>query len=150
MSLSENKSIKQRKIEIETFALNDGCHNVDGLCTFYHGICRWNENFFGCKLDYEYKISSDQDILQNNRLRNRLKNNRQSFECAGCFLRQLDNAKVTHLKISGRGMHIIKTLNDIKYLKILTTNLQKENFKQFAQNKYKQIYGEYCNKNCYY
>jgi U32 family peptidase len=152
-SLNELKEIskKNKGIELEAFVLNDGCKNIDGHCTFEHGTCEWKEEKFGCRLRYNYE-SNVKGII-GNRINKKLKSlELKSMRCAGCSVKGLAESGITHLKISGRGSELYNKINDIKYLKTLiaNSNLSELEFRIYAKESYRQIYGCDCNEECYY
>jgi len=161
-------------IELEVFIFNSRCANVDGLCTFQHGLAAFvpeQEH----KRDYEnacmmlYKISasvrgcSDEEAEQV--LREKVSRERQHFwsalhiderPCGACALYEFEEMKIAGVKIVGRGNTTERKLRDVRFfrevLNFLTKSKpSKKEFRQYVRTLYKKEYDRPCIIfKCYY
>ena len=105
-------------IELETFILNSRCPNVDGLCTFQHGLADKSikplyEN--ACLLPYDISVSVCEDAEAGH-----LSWKRQhiwqtvhvdDYPCGACALYELSKMNITSVKIVGRGNPTARTVS---------------------------------------
>ncbi|MDD5128105.1 MAG: U32 family peptidase [Candidatus Omnitrophica bacterium] len=133
------------EMETEAFILNQRCHNIDGFCTFQHGILpgrkivpvgalgsfvagmmpAWLlrsaqrsavENGLACCLDYEIKsVDGSVDIKTVNSY---YENRARSFldSCGACAIYDLNTAGIKFLKIVGRCLASDK-IRDIRFIR---------------------------------
>lgn len=161
-------------IELETFILNSRCANVDGFCTFQHGLAEFVPEA-GDRRDYEnacmmlYKISasvkglSDQEAGQV--LKEKISWERQHFwsachiddqPCGACSLYEFEDMGIAGVKIVGRGNLTERKLRDVTFLQEALDYLHsqrpgKKQFRALVQNLYKKLYNSPCLVfKCYY
>ncbi len=150
-------------IELEAFILNSRCPNVDGFCTFQHGLADKSilplyQN--ACLLPYDVSVAIDGDIDEN-----RISWKRQHIwqmvhvddhPCGACALYELNEMNITSVKIVGRGNATERKIADVQYLRALLDFLQgqkptREEFREVAQELYLKTYGRPCRVYlCYY
>jgi collagenase-like PrtC family protease len=176
LSLEEIGHIVSRVngIELEAFILNSRCANIDGLCTFHHGLAEWIPDK-DKKRDYEnacmmlYKISADvrgcNDQEAESLLSEKVSWERQHFwsamhiddrPCGACALYEFESLGLAGVKIVGRQNKTEKKLHDAAFIKHLLEYLRsrepsREQFRRYAQKKYQEQYDRPCIIfNCYY
>jgi len=150
-------------IEFETFILNSRCPNVDGLCTFQHGLANESikplyEN--ACLLPYDISVAVDGDADEE-----KLSWKRQhiwqlvhvdDYPCGACALYELSQMNITSVKIVGRGNPTARKLADLAFIRSLLDFLEakqptKEQFRQMARRLYSETYKRPCRiYMCYY
>ncbi len=165
LSLAEIKDISDNVsgIELETFILNSRCPNVDGFCTFQHGLADKSipllfEN--ACMLPYDITVATEEDVDPS-----RISWQRQHIwqtvhvddhPCGACALYELNEMKIASIKIVGRGNPTDRKIVDIKFLRALLDLLEsqrptREEFRQTAQKLYTGTYRRPCRIHmCYY
>ena len=156
-------SSKVSGVELETFILNSRCPNVDGLCTFQHGLAGQSikplyEN--ACMLPYEISVAVHSDIEES-----QLSWKRQHIwqlvhvddhPCGACALYEFRQMNITSVKIVGRGNPTARKIADILFIRSLLNFLEekkptKEQFRQVAQKLHAETYGCPCRVYlCYY
>jgi putative protease len=176
LSLEEIKDLARnvQDIELEAFVLNSRCANVDGLCTFQHGLADFIPEKER-KRDYEnacmvlYNISADvrgcaEDEAEK-LLQEKVSWERQHFwsamhiderPCGVCALYEFEELGLAGVKIVGRQNTSEKKINDTAFIRHLLNYLHKENpgkkqFRQYAQKLYCEQYDRPCIVfKCYY
>ncbi len=169
ISLDEIRQIvlKNPDMHFEVFVLNDGCKNIDGFCTFHHGVeeLKTKEPEFAFKTTpchYNYDIN-------NENFRNRrfafcaIRKIKESFQiylslkpCAACCLFDFIKWGVYGVKIAGRQHPKESRIKDIQFIKTLLTYLDKQEmctrgkYTEFAKELFWEIYKVKCNQCCYY
>ncbi len=161
-------------IELETFILNSRCANVDGFCTFQHGLAEFAPPEAD-RRDYEnacmmlYKISATVKGLSGDEadrvLKEKISWERQHFwsachiddqPCGACSLYDFEQMGIAGVKIVGRGNPTPRKVRDVDFLRQVLDYLrgQKPAVKQFramVQNLYKKLYNSPCLIfKCYY
>ena len=161
-------------IELEAFILNSRCANIDGFCTFQHGLAEFVADPEK-KRDYEnacmclYKISADvrgcdeqqaEQILQE-----KISWERQHFwsamhiddrPCGACALYEFERWGLAGVKIVGRANAFDKKKKDVRFIAKLLGYLpdeqpDKETFRRHTQQRYTQLYESPCVLfKCYY
>jgi U32 family peptidase len=176
LSLEEIGEIAARTtgIELETFILNSRCANVDGFCTFQHGLAAFVPDGQD-KRDYEnacmmlYKITASVKGLPEDEaervVQEKISWERQHFwsachiddqPCGACSLYEFEQMGLAGVKIVGRGNLTERKLRDVGFLREALDYLhgQKPSKKQFrglVQNLYKKLYKSPCLIfKCYY
>ncbi len=176
LSLEEIKDLARnvQDIELEAFILNSRCANVDGLCTFQHGLADFMPEKER-KRDYEnacmmlYNISADvrgcAEDEADKLLREKVSWERQHFwsamhiderPCGVCALYEFEEMGLAGVKIVGRQNTSEKKINDTAFIRHLLNYLYKENpgkrqFRQYAQKLYTEQYDRPCIVfKCYY
>ena len=150
-------------IELETFILNSRCPNVDGFCTFQHGLADQSikplyEN--ACMLPYDISVTIGDDVDQG-----QISWKRQhiwqtvhvdDYPCGACALYELNKMNITSVKIVGRGNPTARKIADIIFIRSLLDFLEndqptKEQFRSRAQKLYLETYNRPCRVYmCYY
>jgi collagenase-like PrtC family protease len=158
-ALSNNVS----DIELETFILNSRCPNVDGLCTFQHGLADQSikplyEN--ACMLPYNISVTIHDDIEEG-----QISWKRQhiwqtvhvdDYPCGACALYELNNMNIASVKIVGRGNPTARKIADIIFIRSLLDFLEnekptQEQFYEVTQKLYQETYNRPCRVYmCYY
>ena len=165
LTLEEIKDIASgvADIEFETFILNSRCPNIDGFCTFQHGLADKSiqplyQN--ACMLPYDITVALQGDVDEE-----RISWKRQHIwqtvhvddhPCGACALYELNEMNITSVKIVGRGNPTERKMVDIKYLRSLLDFLEetkptRKEFRQVARKLYMETYGRPCRVYlCYY
>jgi putative protease len=150
-------------IELETFILNSRCPNVDGFCTFQHGLADQSikplyEN--ACMLPYDISVVIHDDVEEG-----QISWKRQhiwqtvhvdDYPCGACALYELNKMNITSVKIVGRGNSTARKIADIVFIRSLLDFLEndkptKEQFRRMAQKLYRETYNRPCRVYmCYY
>jgi collagenase-like PrtC family protease len=150
-------------IELEAFIFNSRCPNVDGFCTFQHGLADKSikplyEN--ACMLPYDISVAASDDIEEE-----QISWKRQhiwqtvhvdDYPCGACALFELDRMNITGVKIVGRGNLTVRKIADIVFMRSLLDFLKddkptKEQFYGVAQKLYRETYNRPCRVYmCYY
>jgi len=175
LSLEEIGEIAQKVsgIELEVFILNSRCANVDGLCTFQHGLAdlvderdkKSYEN--ACMLLYQISAAVDgvteeeaEKILQE-----KISWERQHFwsalhiddrPCGGCALFEFEKMGIAGVKIVGRDNALEKKIKDVAFMRRLLTFLReqqpdKKTFREYTRKHYQEQYKWPCLIfKCYY
>jgi len=150
-------------IELEAFILNSRCPNIDGFCTFQHGLADQSikplyEN--ACMLPYDISVTIQDDIEER-----QISWKRQhiwqtvhvdDYPCGACALYELDKMNITSVKIVGRGNPTARKIADITFIRTLLDFLENEKptqkqFHRKAQKLYQETYNRPCRVYmCYY
>jgi len=176
LSLEEIETIARHTegIELEAFILNSRCANVDGFCTFQHGLAEFIADVEK-KRDYEnacmmlYNISADvrgcgpeeaEQLLQE-----RVSWERQHFwsamhiderPCGVCALHEFEAAGLAGVKIVGRGNTTQRKVADVAFVSDCRNFLcrerpSKQAFRQYVRQRYQAQYDRPCLIfKCYY
>jgi collagenase-like PrtC family protease len=100
---------KKVDIELETFILFDLCRNLDGLCTFHHGIENILHVGHGCRYVNDY-CSGDF------RIDNRIKNVVFENFCAKCWIDRFEKIGINAVKIGGRRLPTMMKKKALRFL----------------------------------
>ncbi len=138
---NRRNSDKVSGVELETFILNSRCANVDGLCTFQHGLAdlvdeenrKSYEN--ACMLLYEVSAAVDgvSDEEAEKILQEKISWERQHFwsalhiddrPCGGCALHEFEEMGLAGVKIVGRDNAPEKKLKDVLFIRRLLNRLR--------------------------
>lgn len=149
LTISEISSIVSldKDFNYQTIVKNDDCFNVDGLCTFSHGVFR----SLACDEYYDINVLEgeyDQRIIKNlNEYKCYLRQ-----DCQFCNLWEIARIGIKTAKLAGRGRPFNDILQDIFLLKRVINNLSlsKESFKQAVRNDIADIKHQQCKNNCIY
>ncbi len=156
-------------METTVFILNSRCINVDGLCTFQHGLAR--KEIFpmfrnACMLSYHVEaatvddngslraLSSNSPVVQRQKIWETI--HVDDHPCGACALYEFTSLGITSVKIVGRGNTLERKLRDVTFLKTLLAYLEstapsKKKFRQTARQLYTQTYNRACRLHlCYY
>jgi putative protease len=156
-------SINVSGIELEAFILNSRCPNIDGFCTFQHGLADQSikplyEN--ACMLPYDISVAVS-DHIEEEQISWKRQHIWQTVHvddhpCGACALFELDRMNITSVKIVGRGNLTSRKIADIIFIRSLLgllkdNNLTKEQFHGLAQKLYRETYNRPCRiYMCYY
>jgi U32 family peptidase len=143
-------------VAFEVFIMNSGCKNIDGFCTFQHGV---NEVIYPHVWDFLKKMHADGFLLRLMRklpraLSSRIKNNFAGIDsacllnytvtpgndavsgsfnllagvdpCGACDIYRLAQIGIHSIKIVGRNYSTAKKVNDVRFLKALLRQLEQE------------------------
>lgn len=156
-------------VQTTVFILNSRCINVDGFCTFHHGLARREilpmfRN--ACMLPFDIavydsggahtKLSLDDEarIIERQRVWERV--HVDDHPCGACALYEFQRIGIGSVKIVGRGNPLERKLKDVRFLKeILTLMLQespsRKEFRKRVRAAYQQTYNRPCRiALCYY
>lgn len=147
---------KELSLEYEAFILNEKCHYTGAYCNSLHcdemvhlckvpyKIARVNEDSKDFYMDDKLSLTEDIDCESEDYIIG-------NSGCGLCFLRQLKNAGITHLKVVGRGKYIDYMVNDIKALKEALDLIEEvDNDSEYKNIIRNNIFKGKCSKECYY
>jgi len=146
-------------LKFHAFIINEGCFNLDGFCTFHHGIdsSGWENRVLACSLLYNIKIRERVPPLKQRAIKYRLNNLTKNLliNCGACALYDFDKIGLDSIKIIGRGNKTEKKVKDVKFFRELLDYLKKCKNKGYFIEKakflYEQFYHHKCTyRNCYY
>ncbi len=159
-------------MELEVFILNSRCANVDGLCTFQHGMADLftdeetkHSYLNACMLPYNIGVYGEQAGKLDPSVKERISWERQSVwsglhiddrPCGGCALYEFNQAGVFGVKIVGRENAKNKKIKDVSFIHALRSmlaenGLGKEEFRKRARALYRETYQWPCLIfKCYY
>jgi len=176
LSLEEIGAIAEKTegIELEAFILNSRCANVDGFCTFQHGLADFIPER-DQKKNYEnacmvlYNITADVRGVDEDEaeeiLKNKISWERQHFwsamhiddrPCGACALFDFEEMGLAGVKIVGRQNKTEKKLKDAKFIKKLLDYIhnekpEKKAYYKYCRELYQQMYDSPCLIfKCYY
>lgn len=172
LSLIEIKEIVKSnpQMEFSVFILNSRCVNIDGFCTFEHGLS--DKSIMplyrnACMLPYyislhPYPNINGRDLEeivkeQNFLLRQHLWEtvHVDDHPCGACALYEFKEIGIHSIKIVGRGNPKTRKITDVKFLRTVI-NLLKEDpklnqFRKSVQELYQKTYSRSCRMHlCYY
>jgi collagenase-like PrtC family protease len=163
LSLKEIEDITARSagIEFAVFILNSRCVNVDGLCTFQHGLSGKDiPPLYRNACMLPCSISSGQDcpdldaIVARQRIWEQV--HVDDYPCGVCALYELKTLGVRSVKIVGRGNPTERKLKDVGFVRGLLEMLEKEHptrlaYRKAARERYGEMYKRPCRTYmCYY
>jgi len=152
-------------VDTSVFVLNSRCINVDGFCTFQHGLA--GKNVFpmfrnACMLPFKVDIQSSIQLQQESL---RLVIERQKIwekvhvddhPCGACALYEFAAMGLSSIKIVGRGNSVERKIKDVLFLRKLLSYLidgcsDEKMFRKKAQTLYQKAYNRPCRPHmCYY
>lgn len=158
-------------LPFEVFILNSKCHNVDGFCTFHHGLAEVvdkeaaKEYRNGCMVDYDIHLASpvysDEEMKK---IAPKISQERQHLwkrthidrrPCGACALYDFQDMGIHSVKIVGRQNRTEKKVIDIAFIKgcldSLNNGLDRKEYIEWVQLRYRGTYGYPCRScMCYY
>lgn len=151
---------KVKNLEYEAFILNERCHYTGAFCNSLH--C--DEMIHLCKMPYHLsKVSQEVNSFKEADIRIKSYYREQqdpeneasyllgSTGCGLCFLKKLEKAGVTHLKVVGRGNSINNMEKDVQNLKkaidILKNIEDSDTFEKILKD---TLFHGKCSGQCYY
>ncbi len=151
------------------FILNSRCVNVDGFCTFQHGLAgKKIPAMFrnACMLPFEvsvYKEGAEQHELSFTeatcmveRQKTWEKVHVDDYPCGACAIYEFKNIGIGSLKIVGRGNPSERKIRDIAYIKSILNfidvqGMTKKQFREASRTLYASTYNRTCRlPMCYY
>ncbi len=170
LEVNELKSLVEKlpKVDTSVFVLNSRCINVDGFCTFQHGLA--GKTVFpmfrnACMLPYSVKMfseSSEAALISPEKKENILSRQKvwervhvDDHPCGACAMYEFYEMGIKSLKIVGRGNPTERKIKDIVFLKSLVSALDsgvsKTDFRNKSQSLYKETYDRPCREHmCYF
>ena len=151
------------------FILNSRCANVDGLCTFQHGLAGLTKNQYNtdltnaCMLTYdiEFSILENKDTDTPKEIPSWERQNIWGMlhiddrPCGACALFEFKEIGISAVKIVGRQNTKEKKIKDTTFIKelldFLDTNPDKKTFREYARKTYHKYFKYPCLIfKCYY
>lgn len=170
LEINELRTIVEKLPNVDTsvFVLNSRCINIDGYCTFQHGLA--GKQVFpmfrnACMLPYAVDVFSarGEPLTIPNTLREKILLRQKVWErvhvddhpCGACALYEFREMGIKSLKIVGRGNPFDRKLKDVFFLKTLVTALEedisKPDFREMARALYQETYDRSCREQmCYF
>jgi collagenase-like PrtC family protease len=171
LDIEEIEGIIARMPSIETtvFIINSRCINVDGFCTFQHGLAGReiipmyrNACMLPFKTTVYRKSQGDNNIayplkaamLERQKIWQ--KAHVDDYPCGACALYEFNKMGITSIKIVGRGNPFNRKRTDLLFIKKLLTILKEQaitniSFRNKAQKLYQKTYERPCRLHmCYY
>ena len=173
LTINEVKRIVQNisGMEVSVFILNSRCVNVDGFCTFEHGLS--DSSFLplyrnACMLPYHISLNPPgtddkrdmKKIVNEHRFMERQhiweKVHVDDYPCGACALYEFSEIGIHGVKIVGRGNPLERKVKDVGFLRELLNKLEKEKlpapeFRKIARELYEKTYSRPCRIYlCYY
>ncbi|MDP6627331.1 MAG: U32 family peptidase [Methanopyri archaeon] len=146
-------------IKFEVFIINEPCINVDGLCTFQHGLTDiTGDDLNCCDISWDLSLGSeDADPVTLRTIRSHVASGRRgSGACGACALHDLQSAGVCAVKVVGRGLPIKDKVRDVAFVAGLVRFLEEEGpdrdaFVAEAKQRHAREYRTLCKPRlCYY
>lgn len=174
LTLDEIASIANAvtEVELEAFILNSRCANIDGFCTFQHGLADFfpdekvkQQYLNACMLPYDISVYPDAIGESNPDFHDKISWERQSIwsalhiddrPCGACALYEFTKMSLHGVKIVGRQNTKSKKIKDVIFLRTLIDFLSKKNpsketFRTFSRRLYQETYEWPCLIfKCYY
>jgi len=164
LTLDEMKKLVRHIPGLETtvFVFNSRCINIDGFCTFQHGLSgKATPAFFrnACMLPYDIssiplRENATEDAAGDlsqliSRQRVWEKVHLDDYPCAACALYELKEMKITSVKIVGRGNTTARKTTDVTFFRTLLDRLAgsrpaKKEFREYARSLYNSTYRRPC------
>ena len=167
LSIAEIADITAMMPPMETtvFVLNSRCINIDGFCTFQHGLARKEvlpmfKN--ACMLPFEVQVSSrdvnvpfmlQASMIERQRIWERV--HVDDHPCGACAMYEFQKLGIGSIKVVGRGNPLERKVLDVQFLKrlldMLDGNISRTEFYQISRKLYQQTYKRQCRPYmCYY
>ena len=174
LTIEEIESIASEvsDVELEAFILNSRCANIDGFCTFQHGLAdlfpdeKVKEQYLNaCMLSYKISVYPDAKVETDSDIKEKISWERQSIwsalhiddrPCGACALFEFSKIGLHGVKIVGRQNAKSKKIKDVIFLRTLIDSLSeknpsKEEFRKFSRRLYQETYEWPCLIfKCYY
>jgi putative protease len=156
-------------VDLTVFILNSRCVNIDGFCTFQHGLA--GREIFpmyrnACMLPFQVSgislkegiqsqvLPGDSIQVQRQKLWERV--HVDDHPCGVCALFDLCGMGIHSVKIVGRGNPYDRKQKDVRFVGTLIKQVQqcrgdREGYLQHARDLYASVYGRQCRRfMCYY
>lgn len=143
------------KIKFECFIKNQDCANIDGMCSYSHGVFDSEKICNPCTMLSNFRVLSDSaDENAKHNIMERLKayNEIMFNACGACSIQELAEAGVNAVKIVGRSLPPESKIKDIRFVKkaISMISLPKNEYAENIMSCYGETYGHDCRKRCFY
>ena len=173
LTIGEIRKIVQNSpgMEFSVFILNSRCVNVDGFCTFEHGLS--DKSFLplyrnACMLPYHVSFNpqaqSEERDMEEIMKEHRFMERQHIWEtvhvddhpCGACALYEFREIGICGMKVVGRGNPLERKVKDVIFLRTLLDRLEKERpslpeFRNSARELYQSTYSRSCRTHlCYY
>ncbi len=171
LSVEELRSLSAHAsgVDLTVFILNSRCVNVDGFCTFQHGLagreiapmyrnaCMLPFKVSGFKVQGSVQVQTlpaDSPQIERQKLWERV--HVDDHPCGVCGLFDLYDMGIGSVKIVGRGNPTERKLTDVTFVSNLICEMQQEardrdRYLQRARKQYVAVYGRQCRRfMCYY
>jgi putative protease len=165
LTIEEIRGIREnlKDCELEVFIFNSRCPNIDGFCTFHHGLADQSYELLhknACMLPYKISVYADDDTDTN-----QISLGRQyiwhmihvdDYPCGACAIYEFKEMGITSLKIVGRGNATTRKIADVAFIRSLfnfleTERPEKDQFRKVTRKLYSKIYKRPCRiPMCYY
>ncbi len=164
LTLKEVQDIVKRipQLESSVFVFNSRCINIDGFCTFQHGLSGKQTPLFyknACMLPYDISLiplnqkekmgdmTNHSQMLASQRIWENV--HLDDYPCAACALYELNQMNITSLKIVGRGNTTERKIEDVTFFRTLLNHLyndhpKKSDFRSYARKLYQKTYSRPC------
>jgi len=161
LNIDEIKKITSAStgVEFETFIFNSRCVNVDGLCTFQHGLSGKKVEYFyknACMLPFNVQAFTKREV-EPDKKQNAIKKQRiwervhiDDLPCGACSIYDFSELGIKALKIVGRGNESERKKNDVKFLSTLLSMLSNETDKKTFRIEAKKLYNKTYDRECRY
>jgi len=170
LSVDELRSLSAHAsgVDLTVFILNSRCVNVDGFCTFQHGLA--GREIFpmyrnACMLPFKVSgfmvqgsapvqaLPDDSPEIERQKLWERV--HVDDHPCGVCALFDLHDMGIGSVKIVGRGNPIERKLKDITFVSDLIKRVEgaddRDCYLKHARDLYGNVYGRECRRfMCYY
>jgi len=158
LTLKEIKEIVKHQSGLETtaFIFNSRCINVDGFCTFQHGLADQSFKLLyenACMLPYDISVATG-DEIEEEQISWRRQHIWQTvhvddYPCGACALHELNEMAITSVKIVGRGNPTARKITDVVFIRSLLDFLEsekptRERFYGVARELYQKTYNRPC------
>jgi len=165
LSIEEIKDIRVsvKDVELEVFIFNSRCPNIDGFCTFQHGLADESLELLhknACMLTYDISVGADVDAhmdqvsLERQQIWQMI--HVDDYPCGACAIYEFKEMGITSLKIVGRGNPTTRKIADVTFIRSLFDFLEtekptKDQFRKVTRKLYNKIYKRPCRiPMCYY
>jgi len=140
-------------IEYETFMLFDWCKNIDGFCTFHHGVEDLIGAQHGCTYLDKYNVIKGADNPGRISANQKMHSLKFNMFCAACMLYDLNRIGLNSVKIAGRSFPIEIRLKGTTFIdwciKLAQRSKSREDYIEKAQELYSDHFDRRCSrKNC--
>ncbi|MEI6126289.1 MAG: U32 family peptidase, partial [Pseudomonadota bacterium] len=156
-------------VDTTVFILNSRCINVDGFCTFQHGLA--GKKVFpmfrnACMLPFDISIHCTEEqraripfvtqarMIERQKIWEKV--HVDDHPCGACALYEFKKIGIGSVKVVGRGNPLERKIKDVVFLKTLlaflnTEELSVQAFREKARSSYEKTYSRACRlPMCYY
>lgn len=135
-------------LDFEIIAKNDECPNIDGLCSYFHGVIE------GSRMDPDSEKTDTACKLISLPDRNVMSMLKMNYHACGlCDISALGALPNISLKISGRNLSFDSLVKDVTFVssavKRLGQDWAAQEFTSDCMELHRRIYGRECGRKCY-